>query len=1001
MRSINDLPSSLGCMPPDLHWQAPDFALASDSGERPRYRLWQVTEIGDQGAVASRLAMANVLCGASQDDCTLIYLLAGRPEGVSLYIGVASTSAQSDLPEAGRTLRAAFEGNFLGAKLCQVNEGDRAIAQLMEGNRHLGILAGIPGFNQAGMHDRGDDVQGVERLVNVMAGETWQVVLTAQASGRGEQEAAVQSILELCTLLSTRPRYSVQESQQEEQEKGKTERDSNSHAETKRKSDANDNSQSGEETSRNEKPNNKSETKSKVNSASHNDTKSDERSQVFTNDAMARENNAFRTTSGKLREMRDGRGELLEKHVRDTLLERFLQGSGKGMFKTTIFLGATTRAAYERLANSTLAIYQGLEPNLTPLRVYKLPAPARALDELLAPRLLEPAAVSVDHALVHSVPCSQRRAAAATWLHVRELALLAGLPDTELPGLKLRPSVNFGLNTVPAPAGEAALLLGSTVQNGRLLERRPLGLPVRELNKHVFITGVTGAGKTTTCMKLLDESGLPFLVIEPAKTEYRALHPIASSRPIHYYILGREDLTPFRLNPFELVESDAINLAGHVAQLTATLAAVFPMEAAMPYLVEEAIVNAYKARGWDLHAGENVFHPSPWAEGSTAWPTFSDLVRELKSVVASKGMGEDFSAKYLGSLVAQLSNLTLGVKGRMLNTPRSMDFDKLLDVRVVIELEEMKNEQDKALLMGLIIGRVAECMKQRYLRRRPGEPEFRHLTLIEEAHRLLSRPEPGDGGARKAGVEMFANLLAEVRKYGEGLIIADQIPNKLIPDVIKNTNTKIVHRLFAADDRHAIGDTMGLNERQKDFLPLLQQGQAVVYCGGWHAPVLTQVMQGVDTSDPGIAETTFREIGARQAAHQKTRLWPRLAQRRELSDAASFAGFLRDGTLLLNLLLRLNRAEHGNAASAPLRDAFLARHARAGATHGAALDELLACLLLDTVQVDFSHCPQQQLTAYLSQAIGALRTEPDTFGHLVTSQAPRHLFGPLAAIDSI
>lgn len=189
------------------------------------------------------------------------------------------------------------------------------------------------------------------------------------------------------------------------------------------------------------------------------------------------------------------------------------------------------------------------------------------------------------------------------------------------------------------------------------------------------------------------------------------------------------------------------------------------------------------------------------------------MIAQLDKVITSKQMGREFEEKYRGSLVARLTSLTLGVKGRMLNSRYSMNFDQLLDRRVVIEMEEIKDEKDKALLMGLIINRLAECMKQRHRI----QPDFRHLTLIEEAHRLLSRPEPGDAESKKMGVEMFANLLAEVRKYGEGLIIADQIPNKLIADVIKNTNTKIVHRLFAADDRKIIGDAIGLSEEQQAF----------------------------------------------------------------------------------------------------------------------------------------------------------------------------------------
>jgi hypothetical protein len=238
----------------------------------------------------------------------------------------------------------------------------------------------------------------------------------------------------------------------------------------------------------------------------------------------------------------------------------------------------------------------------------------------------------------------------------------------------------------------------------------------------------------------------------------------------------------------------------------------------------------------------------------------------------------------------------------MLNTRRSMNLDQLLDKRVVIELEELKDEQDKALLMGLILTRLAECMKQRH-REQPG---FRHLTLVEEAHRLLSRPEPGDPGSKKMGVEMFANLLAEVRKYGEGLIIADQIPNKLVSDVIKNTNTKIVHRLFAADDRNTIGDAMGLSDEQKDFLPMLQPGETIIYCGGWHGPVRLKITETVKTNGAELGEAEIRQHGQRQLWAQRGFLFPRLSAHPLLDTPEILAEFLRDATLMLNMLLKLN-----------------------------------------------------------------------------------------------
>lgn len=250
--------------------------------------------------------------------------------------------------------------------------------------------------------------------------------------------------------------------------------------------------------------------------------------------------------------------------------------------------------------------------------------------------------------------------------------------------------------------------------------------------------------------------------------------------------------------------------------------------------------------------------------------------------------------------MARLSNLTQGTKGRMLNCRASLDFDRLLDRKVVIELDEIKDEGDKALFMGLIVSRLAECVRQRHA----DAPAFRHLTLIEEAHRLLARPEPGEG-SKKLGVDMFCNLLAEVRKYGEGLIIADQIPRKLVDDVIKNTNIKIVHRLFSADDRNAIGDAMCLDDSQKDHLPSLQPGVAVVYCGGWHAPVLTRIEHNTDTNGAVIGDDELRARGSRQVWESRDWLYPHQARAGVFGDGADLMRFQRGAAPLWAVGLRL------------------------------------------------------------------------------------------------
>ena len=926
---------------PKFDWDAPDLFrkknLPITPAERVKYRLFRITEVGKEKARAYRLAMANVLSILNGSDVSVVYILSGHREGVEIYMGVAGTATEN-IAAPGDLLKGALEGNFPGVKLTPVAHDDDRLEDFIRNAGHLGCVMGVPSFNEAAQDAEQQDFQGVERLVNSLNGETWQLVLVAQP-GRDEE---IRSILEylyaLSTELSVHAKQSVQESENHGDQKnytagqqtGTSKGTNISHGMTKTEGSSRNESRSESKGTSHAKGTSSSEGGSSSSKGKNtNETTTDNISKTMgtgtslsdaVTDSKGETENwnqgenfsaSYGTNNSRgialTREQINKPIEEMQKHISETVIERFQLGRSKGMFQTAIYLTAENRLTYQRLSQGVLSLFQGNKAAGTPLRVHKMPVNATSLRELLQFRhyvagqwLME----NLPSFLAHGIPFSSRfdYASAASWLNTNELSLLTGLPNRELPGIKLRKSVDFAVNTTEAVSGgnERQLELGHMVQYGREL-KNTVKLPVRDLNKHVFITGVTGSGKTTSCMKLLLQSNLPFLVLEPAKTEYRAFFA-QGYEDVEYYIPGREDITPFRLNPFELV-SHRQNLSGHISTLTATLTAVYPMEAAMPQLVEEAIILAYRKLGWDIQGNRNYLERDPWSASAVGrvWPTFTDMLGELDDLIQSKGMGREFEEKYRGSLVARLSNLTEGIKGRMLNTRRSMNFDALLDRRVVIELEELKSEQDKALFMGLIITRLGECMKQRHRE----QPDFQHLTLVEEAHRLLARPAPGESDARKMGVEMFANLLSEVRKYGEGLIIADQIPNKLISDVIKNTHTKIVHRLFAADDRNSMGDAMGLTDDQKDFLPHLQTGETIMYCGGWHAPVRVQIIPGPSTDEADLPEERLKEKGWQLFWEQGSLMLPQVMASKALKDSGELSVFMPEGIALLNLFLQM------------------------------------------------------------------------------------------------
>ncbi|MEH1029539.1 ATP-binding protein [Micromonospora profundi] len=462
------------------------------------------------------------------------------------------------------------------------------------------------------------------------------------------------------------------------------------------------------------------------------------------------------------------------------------------------------------------------------------------------------------------------------------VAALAVAPTEEVPGVRLTVRSEFDV-TPETTAGEvrqqppAVVAAGTDRQPppvraeslaiGAVLDRHdtvgdPLRLPMTSLNRHTFVCGATGAGKSQTIRHLLEQAtaaGLPWLVIEPAKAEYRRMANRLPGAGVVVVRPGEGTAPPAGFNPLRPVPG--FPLQTHADLVRALFLAAFDADEPFPQVLGAALALSYEQLGWDLALGE------PRLPGHRPrYPTLGDLQQAAEEVVGQIGYGREVTDNVRGFIRVRLGSLRLGTTGGFFEGGHPIDVARLLDSNVVFEIEDVGDDRDKAFLIGALLIQVTEYLRVRDRREdRDAGVVLRHLSVIEEAHRLLRRAD--HPGPAAHAVELFAGLLAEIRAYGEGLVIAEQIPEKIAPDVVKNTAVKVIHRLPARDDRDAVGATVNLTQRQSEFVVTLPPGVGAVFTDGMDHPVLVRVPDGTDRETTARAATAdLSEIIGRRSA---------------------------------------------------------------------------------------------------------------------------------------
>jgi hypothetical protein len=299
----------------------------------------------------------------------------------------------------------------------------------------------------------------------------------------------------------------------------------------------------------------------------------------------------------------------------------------------------------------------------------------------------------------------------------------------------------------------------------------------------------------------------------------------------------------------------------------------------------------------------------PGAPVAPAIPTLAQLQRAALEVIEDVGYGPDLQADVRGFVDIRLRSLRVGSAGRFFEGGHPADIGELIRRNVVLAIEDVANDEDKAFLMGTLIIRLVEHLRLRARRERPAG--LRHVIVIEEAHRLL-RNRGTEERAGSHAVELFAGLLAEIRAYGEGIVVAEQIPAKLVPDVVKNTALKIVHRLPAHDDRQVVGAAMNLDDEQSRQVVSLPPGVAAVFADGMDRPLRIRVPLGEDTErvlaspPPPVRGRRSAACGPRCAAGRACTLQE--LRGADLLSAAAEQAWLRIWTETLVLAFLTNRS---------------------------------------------------------------------------------------------
>ena len=828
-------------------------------------RFFEIAQIVLDSSENPRDKLVSVFNAVGSSGAGLLLLVQGMKDRISIKLGIKSFNSDDTMKSAA-ILQNCLGGNFPGSKILPVrSEALRNAWRETFGNKNCSIVSvtDVAGIRSEQENRERRFIQGIEKVVDAMRGREYSILLIADPVDNADLAASRRALEDIYTGLvpfsETQLTVGANESAAISKSIAKTVSDSVSKSVSDTVSRT-----TGKSTSKTRSNNltgsvifaSYSRNWSRGESTSISDTNGKTIGQVDAHTIGETGTDGNTITSGTSRSMQvkfenHAIKDLLKKI--DKTLERYDTCADVGMWNSAVYVIADKQEDAEMAASAYHATVRGKNSSLEIGRLATWTGDARnaALEHLK----------QFNHPIISVAGMS---VTPGTLVSSAELSISAGLPNSSLPGLPVLECAKFGRTVASYDATEETVGETYSVRLGKIWnmnheEDLPVRLNPDSLTSHTFVTGSTGSGKSNTIYRILSEvssKAASFLVIEPAKGEYKDV--LGRDPSVKVYGTNPKLEKLLRINPFSFHEG--VHILEHLDRLVEIFNVCWPMYAAMPAVLKDAIEKAYVECGWNLVESTNPY-------GENLFPTFADVARCVKGVIDSSEYDAENKGAYKGSLLTRLASLTNGLNA-LVFSPDELPARELFDCNAIVDLSRIGSSETKALIMGVLILKLQEHRMTSGLM----NASLRHVTVLEEAHNLLRRGggaaasgESGGAALQVKSVEMLSNAIAEMRTYGEGFIIADQSPGLLDMSVIRNTNTKIVMRLPDQSDRDLVGRAMHLDEAQIAELARLPRGVAAVSQNEWIESVLCKVQKHEIAPTPPSTSRAKESVGARAA----------------------------------------------------------------------------------------------------------------------------------------